>query len=470
MTAVRVAAALGTAMLAVGCGLLGADENEMARMRDPYLGFVEAPTIEVCYQGTRIVSPSKSNGAPLSICVAKGSQARTCVSSSECGGTETCVCGRCMTRPCGSSTDCELHEVCQGQRCAKSCGTEADCAQGETCSGGGCSRLCSGPQDCAFGEKCSALDGSCIVKTCSQTVSCSGDDECVAQEEIGDLREPHVLAADGQKLAYVEIRRPAGKNKVSCAIHRARVVSGQRWEIEPIEPVLAAAPEDDDCIGAPSLLVGPDGWVMYASRGNGTGIVRAHSSDGVQFEREKDDVVFPRFDWENGWVASPGVARYGASLVLAYEADHGKAIGIATIGADGLPVAASWLVPGGFEDPVFWRSVDRIGAPFLIAKGDSLLMYLTVHGVEGYDAVSESAGVYPADPNDSIGVAETRDLAHWVRFSTGPVFARRTNLRAYLGEKDPAVFVEESSSWLVYVGSDASGQSLTGLGLAATAR
>jgi hypothetical protein len=330
--------------------------------------------------------------------------------------------------------------------------------------------LCGGPGDCAFGEKCSALDGSCIVKTCSETVSCSGTDDCVAQEEIADLREPHVLVANGQKLAYVELRRPAGKGKVSCAIHRARITGALRWEIDPIEPVLAAGAEDDGCIGAPSLLVGADGWVMYAARGNGAGIVRAHSADGVQFERESGDVISPHFDWENGWVASPGVARFGTTVVVAYEADQGRAVGVATVGADGQPVAASTLTPSGFEDPVFWRNVDRIGAPFLITKGDSLLMYLTVHGVEGYDAISESAGVYPADPNDSIGLVETRDLTHWGRFSTGPVFARRTNLRAYLGEKEPSVLIEDSGSWLVYVGSDASGQSLTGLGLAATPR
>jgi hypothetical protein len=375
-----------------------------------------------------------------------------------------------MTRPCNSSTDCELHEVCQGSRCTKGCAREQDCGAGETCSGGGCSRLCAVPEDCAFGEKCSALDGTCIVKACSLTVSCATTDDCVAQEDMGDLREPHLLSLNNERFVYVEIRRPAGKDTVRCAIYRARIVNGHRWEIDPIEPVIGAAPEDDDCIGAPSVLSGPDGMVLYASRGNGSGIVRAHSTDGVQFEREKDDVVYPRFDWENGWVSSPGVARYGANVVLTYEADRGRAVGIATLDVDGLPSVISWLTPSGFEDPPFWRNVDRIGAPFPITRGDSLLVYMTVHGTEGWDAVSESAGIYPADPNDSIGLVETRDLIHWVRFPTGPVFGRRTNLRAYLGEKDPSVSIDDTGSWLVYVGSDASGQSLTGLGLANTQR
>jgi hypothetical protein len=359
-----------------------------------------------------------------------------------------------------------MHEKCAQNRCARECALDSDCAPGESCSSGGCARLCASQQDCAFGEKCSAIDGTCIVKTCMGTVSCTGDDECSELEDRADLREPHVVTLAGQLHAYLELRRPAGAGKTSCSIYRARVVGSRRWEIDPPDPVLEPAPEDDGCIGAPSVLAGPD-VVMYASRGNGTGIVRAHSADGAVFEREKDDVVFPRFEWENGWVASPGVAVLGSSVVLAYEADHGRAVGVATMDASGAASVMSWLTPSAFEDPVLWRDVDRIGAPFLVQRGDALLMYLAVHGIEGYDAVPDK-GVYPADPNDSIGLLETRDLTHWVRFPTGPIFARRTNLRAYLGEKDPAVVVGEGFSWLIYAASDASGQSLTGLGLAST--
>jgi len=462
----------GLVLIAVtaGCGLAGVDDEARKAIRDPYVGFVDGPSVEVCFGATRVVPPAKSKtGTALAVCVTKGVEPRTCGSASDCRSSESCVCGRCVTRPCTGATDCDSQEVCKDSRCTKGCTGDEQCAAGEVCSGGGCARPCGTAEDCAYGEKCGALDGTCIVKICSQTVSCGASDECVAQEEIGDLREPHLLDFGGQRWAYVELRRPAGKGAVTCAIHRARVVDSRRWEVDPVEPVMSAEAEDDECIGGPSLIEQGGELVMYASRGNGTGIVRARSSDGVAFVRDVDEVIFPRFDWENGWVGSPGAALFGSTLVVAYEADRGRAIGIATIGQDGVASVQSWVVPSGFEDPVLWRNVDRIGAPYLFARDGTLLLYATAHGQDGSDAVAQS-GTYPADPNDSIGLLATGDLIHWVRFPTGPVFGRKTNLRAYLGEKDPAVVVDGAGSWLVYVGSDASGASLTGLGIATTSQ
>lgn len=455
-------------LAATGCGLLGVDEEARKSIRDPYVGFVDGPGVEVCFGASRVVSPSKSKtGMPLSVCITKGVEPRACGSASDCRASESCVCGRCVTRPCSSGTDCESQEVCKDSRCTRGCTADDQCNPGEVCSGGGCARPCGSADDCAYGEKCGALDGTCIVKMCSQTVSCAATDECVAQEEIADLREPHLIDFQGTRWAYIELRRRAGKGAVTCAIHRARVTSARRWSVEPMEPVLVAGDEDDGCIGGPSVIEQGETLVMYASRGSGTGIVRAHSADGVVFEREADEVIFPRFDWEGGWVASPGAVVTASGVVVAYEAALGQAIGVATIGSDGQASVRSWLVPSGFEDPVLWREVDRIGAPFLVERNGTLLLYATVHGLDGSDARAGDT-VYPADPNDSVGLLATRDLLGWERFPTGPVFGRRTNLRAYLGEKDPAVVIDGTGSWLVYVGSDASGASLTGLGLATT--
>jgi hypothetical protein len=53
-------------------------------------------------------------------------------------------------------------------------------------------------------------------------------------------------------------------------------------------------------------------------------------------------------------------------------------------------------------------------------------------------------------------------------FAGGAVLARRTNLRAYLGEAEPSVLFEGGASWLVYASSDATGVQRTGLGMAST--
>jgi hypothetical protein len=458
---------LAVSTVVCGCGLLS-HEPAGQSMRDPIVGFVDRLSIDVCVAGTQLVAPSVAKAGALSICIDKGLQAASCSSNSSCASGERCVCGRCVTRPCRGSAECEEHEVCQGSRCTRQCAADRDCANGQGCTGGGCATRCASASDCAYGEKCSALDGTCMAKICSDTVACSESDDCVAQQVLGEIAEPHVLDWRDARIAFVEIDNRQGSS-VSCAIYRAKVVDSNRWEIDPVDPVLPAQAGDDGCVGAPSVLVAGNALVMYGSRGDGAAIFRARSTDGVAFTRDPGDVIVPRLDWENGWVGSPGAAVYRGATVLLYSADRGNAMGVATIDPQDNVALASRLDPQTFNDPVFWRSTDRMGGPFPIVRGESLLVYMTVRGVEGSDAISQSAGTYPADRNDSIGLVETRDMVHFNRFPTGPVFARRTNLRTYLGEKQPSVLVQDTGSWLVYVGSDATGSAVTGLALASTA-
>jgi len=118
------------------------------------------------------------------------------------------------------------------------------------------------------------------------------------------------------------------------------------------------------------------------------------------------------------------------------------------------------------EDPLFWRGVQRVTSPFAVERDGAMLLYVAARGAEGSDAQVAAGGVYPADVNDSIALLASRDLVAWDRFPTGPVLARRTNLRTYLGELEPAVMFLDEGAWLVYVGADASGVATTGLGLA----
>lgn len=89
-------------------------------------------------------------------------------------------------------------------------------------------------------------------------------------------------------------------------------------------------------------------------------------------------------------------------------------------------------------------------------------VYFTARGAEGGDG--ESAGaIVPADRNDSIGLATTRDLKTFELYPAGPVLARVTNLLTYLGEREPAVQILPEGVALTFLGTDAAGTSTSGL-------
>ncbi len=451
------------------CGWLGSDSDPWATVRDTRTAFTDGPGIEVCWSGVRVVAPSQAPGGAMAICISSGRTGASCNTTSACAPGERCVCGRCVTKPCRNATGCGQHEVCQGGRCTAICASNADCSPQEECNTGGCARRCAADADCAYGEQCSGLDRMCIVKLCGATVSCSGTDTCMEQERVADLREPQILDEAGRRVAYLELRETQGAT-TSCAVYRARVVAERRWEIEPVVPVLASEGDDKGCIGAPSVVAAERGRVMYAARGDGSGIVRATSTDGIAFSRSDGMVRVPTAPWERGWVGSPGAIRFGGKTVLLYAAARGEAIGRVFVdeqaGDVTKPLERAWLVPGDLEDPMFWRSVRWVGSPFPVERDGTVLVYLGVRGAEGSDAQIAAGGQYAADVNASIGLVTTRDFATWQRFPTGPVFSRRTNLRAYLGEGEPSVVFDGIGSWLVYVGADALGAATTGLGLA----
>ncbi len=70
----------------------------------------------------------------------------------------------------------------------------------------------------------------------------------------------------------------------------------------------------------------------------------------------------------------------------------------------------------------------------------------------------------PADPNDSIGMAASKDGVTFVPYPAGPVLARVTNLRSYLGEREAAVrLLPGGGATITFVSMDATGTSESGL-------
>ena len=109
--------------------------------------------------------------------------------------------------------------------------------------------------------------------------------------------------------------------------------------------------------------------------------------------------------------------------------------------------------------------MDRVGTPEAVVANGLVLLYVTAHGVEGTTAYGSKGEPLAAPPNDSVAMAATADLVTFDLAPQNPLFARRTNLRTYLGEREPAVRLEANSASLVFVASDADGN-LDGIALA----
>ncbi|MFT3775431.1 MAG: hypothetical protein QM820_59550 [Minicystis sp.] len=239
--------------------------------------------------------------------------------------------------------------------------------------------------------------------------------------------------------------------------------------MEPTDPVIAA--EGGKNAGAPAVLVDGNRVEIYFAVGDGAAIARAVSADGGKsFARDATPVLAPEAAWEKGWIGSPSVVQFGGATYLLYEGGPRAGIGIARLDG-GLATRLAdepILTPEAVKDPLFWRDVTQVGAPYAVVHGDALRVYFTARGVEGNDALVGDAAA-PADANDSIGLAASLDLKGFALYPTGPVLARVTNLRTYLGEREASVrLFETGGAEVTFVAADASGKSVSGL--ARTAR
>ncbi|APR82028.1 Hypothetical protein A7982_07377 [Minicystis rosea] len=428
---------------------------------DGVAGFGEAEPIEVCLGAARVVAPGASNEAGA-VCVPEGAAGNGCSSNDSCEGIERCVCGRCIVEVCQSGSTCGDGRVCRDKRCTLACAADGDCPSGEACAAGGCARTCQGDTDCHFGERCDALANTCVAKPCSEAMACGSGRRCESIAVAGELHEPEVVTVGGAEVAYVEMRF-AGASAGS-AIYRAAIEAKTRWTMDPEAPVIPA--ENGERAGAPSVLVDGDRVEMYFAIGEGAGIARATSTDGGKsFVREAAPVLVPGAAWENGWIGSPAVVRFEGATYLLYEGGPRAGIGLARVDGSGAQRVSDEpiVTPASVRDPLFWREVTEVGAPYAMVAGGALRVYFTGRGVEGNDALVGDAPA-PADPNDSIGLAASLDARAFAQSPTGPVFARLTNLRTYLGEREASVrIVDGSGASITFVATDATGQSVSGL-------
>jgi hypothetical protein len=335
----------------------------------------------------------------------------------------------------------------------------SDCPKGETCAAGGCTRPCASDGDCHFGERCDALDGTCVTQSCSAAQGCGAGRRCEATTVAAELSEPELVEIGGAPFAFVAL-----KSQGASAILRARVDAPGRWVADPEAPVIADG-------AAPSALVDGDRVDLWYASADGSAIRHALSTDrGATFEPSADPVLEPGAAWEGGWVGSPSVVRFEGATWLFYEGGPRAGVGAARIESGHAtrvsegPIAS----PESVTDPPFWRAVREVGAPYAVVAGSALRVYFTGRGIEGADA-RVGGVVAPADENDSIGLTASLDGETWRLHPAGPVLARVTNLRTYLGEREAAVrLFAGGGAEITFVAADASGASPNGLARAVT--
>lgn len=444
------------------CGLIPSDEELTPIPSDGIGNFGDSAPVELCLGTARVVAPAAATSASA-VCVREDAEARACEGDEACDGIERCICGRCIVEACQGADACGEGKICRNKRCTVACTLDAECPADERCTSGGCARACSSDGACHHGERCDPLDSVCVAQICSEAIACGAGERCEAEAVIGELREPEVTVIDGVAVAFVEIRSGG-----SSAIYRAKIDSDRRWTADPIDPVLA--PEDGVPVGAPSILADGGALELFFAVGDGEAIGHAVSTDGgFTFARDPALLLAAAEPWEKGWIGSPAAVRFGGATYLFYEAGPRAGIGQARVDPNGAVRLGTGLLvtPTTLEDPLAWRGVTEVGAPYALVAGGGLRLYVTGRGAEGSDAIVGDAAA-PADRNDSIGLITSFDGVHFDRYPNGPVFARLANLRAYLGEREAAVrLLPAGGAEITFVASDDSGESISGLARAA---
>lgn len=444
-----VAAVLG-ALLGAACGTLGHDPQPGAP-GDGVSGFRFESLVELCI-GTAPVSGSPTPYGQLAVCVAEDTEAKVCDSTSDCDHfTEECRCGRCVVRACERNAgQCGEGSICSGGRCTSGCSVDSECGEGQKCAGGGCATPCDSAAPCAYGERCD-VTGACRAASCSGGAGCGRGQECEVFQETATIREPATLPETD--LRYVEMTEP-GK---APAIFRAREMSAKTWVATSQQPVLELA----EGASAPFVRNEEGGVALYVGSSDGASIQRAWSADGTAFGEAVVVLSAETEGWEKGWIGSPSVIDFEGKRLLFYEAGPGAGIGIAELAGRAGGVAErlherAAIDPTRVEDPLFWRSIQSVSTPYAVVVNDAVRIYFTALGAEGNAAVDGDA-LLPADINYSIGMITTRDFVNYESFPTGPIYARRTSLRAYLGEREPHLLFSDDGVRLYFRATTAGG-------------
>ena len=422
--------------LVAGCGFFPEDDFTGKRAGDGIAPWADLGPAQICL-GNEFFGPPDST--PGGLCFDATTQEAPCIADGDCRSREACVCGRCTVAYCATASDCAADRVCSfsESRCDLPCFDGGDCPDGAECRNGVCRGRCIDEADCQTGEVCSSQN-VCVTADCADDDACLAGERCRIQRTPRQVLEPSPVDDGRQIVMWLEVSDP---NLVDqTAIWRAVSRDGLHFTMSPAAPVL----EDGTAARAPSVIRGPEGWVMYYEAG--TEIRVATSLDGIAWSA-------PELALAGG--GAPSAVLLPDGQVAVYHED-GDAIAVAT-GAPGGPLtrAGTVIAPGDVTIPEsetgpFWADVERVTSPFALlsngAAGPSLRLYYSAFGRESGESV-QLGEIVPIPANYSVGYAagDPADPAAMRPWPYGPIADR---VAAFLDHR------EELSPGVVQLGGD----------------
>ncbi len=395
--------------------------------------------VEICVADHRLGTPDTDLAG---FCVPRSTPARvTCASDSGCRSRESCVCGFCTVKYCTRNDECGDGRMCDFtlSRCVSKCEDVCDCeGPNAQCDIGMCQQLCIVDAECQSGEICSLSRARCISVPCSSDDDCFAEEECIIQREPRTLTEPTIMPhPDGGSLVvFFDMIHNGPFERPRHMIFRAITVDGLSWTVDPAAPVMEPPIMGD--YRAPTVMAGGSGLVIYVESGDGTGILRATSTDGRDWTFDPTEpVLVPEATWEQGRVGSPSVVLGADGYPrLYYEVGDGAGIGVAVAqdpegrifgppdGGDRRLV----LGPDQVTTELLWRNVTRLRSPHVMLGEDfeGTPYYRLFFSARGYESPEASSfgtvGQIPS--NYSIGYAASRDGFDFELFPYNPVYDR----------------------------------------------
>ncbi len=261
---------------------------------------------------------------------------------------------------------------------------------------------------------------------------------------VGDeLHDPCAIELDDGSIALYYATASSG------TIGRTEAAAGS-FDWQRVATVLEASESwEEGRVGGPSVLRRNGAFELWYAGGDGAGIGRAVSSDGVHWSRQPSTPVLdPAESWELGGVRAPAVAQApDGRLWMAYEAGDGSAVGVAS-SSDGI----EWSrVDGSPSNGPTGAALERgrsgswnearVAAPALRIETTSLgrtVFHLWFEGMAGNDY--------------SIGEAGSYDGALWTESPYDPVLAEVPPLGLTIGadEREPWVIGDTGARRLFF--------------------
>jgi hypothetical protein len=433
--------------LAAGCGLSG--QHDLSPRTDPGKGaYASEQALEVC-QGKTLLDGTDGVTEALGVCVATGAAERACSADAGCGLGERCYCGRCAPSACREGRPCGGGKLCRSGVCQSPCKKSEECAAGEACNGGACGRACASSAECGYGGRCDTLSGVCRADLCEEDSTCGAGRACALLERPAQLRQP-AWAPDGAVLVEV---RSGGASQ----IFRGVFAPETRLRLDEAQ----ALPGGDQARAPAPLVSG--GSIQFLFTETAEGRIERRAPQGAAFGAGAPALAAVE-PWERGRVGNPSAVEYRGKRLLFYEVGEREGLAVAELDGRGEATRRRLLLsPGDLERAGRWEQVSGVGSPDAIESEGLLLVYFTARGVEGGEA-RQGGEVLPAEANDSLGLLASDDGESFDA-AQGPVFARRSNLRTYLGESESATRLSGGQAEVIFVASDAGG-SIAGLGRA----